>query len=309
MPKYCSNCGKALQEGENCSCKEEVAATKKDMEETTEKQDKGTAVLTKPEKQDKVNQKANQKANVIENTNTTEKANATENENATENNAENNANQEEIFTTEKAKEVMNSTSNYLKKMFEFSVAFIKTPLTTMKHNAVNHDFKKGLFFGGLQSVLFAIITLIITHKSISLFNMNIFYEKIPYFNLFLKSFLFNCITFFLLPISFFLTSKLFKSKSNIKSLITIAGISTIPLIIATGIFLIGIFISLSSVILLFGANACLVILTYIGLGQTASIDENKVIYWTVTGFTLFFVLLTLSLRIINPFAFISMYNF
>lgn len=319
MSKICNSCGKALAESEICLCNEGVlgGVTNETATETetleNENQNKKVVVLGKTENQDQVQNQVSGSVNISKNTNANVNtdvnantyANADANVNTDANT--NNVKQENIFSSEKAKEVMNDTSNYLKKMFAFSIDFIKKPLTTMKDSAVNHNFKKGLFFIGLQSLLFTIVILIITNKTSSALSFFGIRDKVPYFSIFLKSFIFSVITFLLLPASFFVTSKLFKSESNIKSLITIVGVSSIPLIIATAILVVGIFIAESFVILLFGALSCSVILTYIGLNQIASIDEDKVIYWAVAGFVLFSILLIILSQLINPLEFISLF--
>ncbi|HHX18093.1 MAG TPA: YIP1 family protein [Clostridium sp.] len=306
MSKYCSSCGRALQEGENCFCNEVVAqegtgiilekASAEVTEENTQNQMEQKIVLSKTENQNWQENQVNTGENIAKPSN--------------ENNNTEGVSQEEFFSSEKAKEVIGNTSNYLKTMFDFSVNFIKNPLATIKYNAVNHDFKKGLFFGGLQSLLFSIIFVIIaaqTSRSIS--NIFGFGAKISYFGIFFKSLIFYATTFILLPVSFFITSKIFKLNSSFKALITIVGIASIPITMATVISVIGTLVSSYSIVLLFGASIFSIILTYIGLNETVSIDEEKIVYWNATGFTLFLVLLFVAIAIIeyNPLAFIRIF--
>lgn len=305
MSNYCSNCRRALKEGENCICNESAVkegtgiilekASAEVTEKNTQNQMEQKIVLAKTENQNLQENQMNTEENIAKPSN--------------ENNNTEGVKQEEFFSSEKAKEVIGNTSNYLKKMLDFSINFIKNPLATIKYNAVNHDFKKGLFFGGLQSLVFSIIILIFVAKLSRGISILGFGKKIPYFSMFLKSLIIYFASFILLPVSLFITSKIFKLNSNFKALITIVGISSIPITIAAIISGIGSLVFSGIAVLLFGASIFSIILTYIGLYETVSGDEEKIVYWTAAGFTLFLVLLIVVLDVAeyNLLSFMSIF--
>lgn len=304
----CNNCGKVLQEGENCLCSGETSAAVPEGSSGDEV-NKGV-MLAKPEENKGEGQEGN-KINLAKDSGENSSANASSgagtepgenNSGLSGNNNAQGARGESFFSSEKTKEVINNTSNYLKDMLKFSKDFIKKPVISMKYYAVNHDFKKGLFFAVLQSLLFAVMILIMTSKTLnkgnSFFGLKI---KIPYFKLFLQSLVFCFVSFLLIPVSHFITSKIFKFKTDIKALITISGISIIPTIIASLVLVVGMLITPYFSVLLTGAAIFSIILTYIGLSELVSENMEKVAYWIVTGYTLFPILLSLVLKIVNPF--------
>lgn len=305
MSKECNNCGKILQEGENCFCSEEISAAE-ETESTQTEVTESTVKLSK-EVTNETADEAPGKSAGEESEETSQvrlQGKKREGEEAG-NEAQNGAvltKQEGFFSSDKTKEVIDNTSNYLKDMFKFSINFIKKPVISMKYNAVNHDFKKGLFFAVLQSLLFALFIVALTSKTLGGgYDFFGFKVKVPYLSIFFKSLIFYFVSFLLLPVSLFIVSKIFKLKSDIKAFITISGLSIIPVIIATIFLVIGVLISPYLSVLLTGGVVFSIILTYIGLSEAMSGDMDKVVYCIATGYVLYPILVGLVLKIVNPF--------
>lgn len=258
MSKFCVNCGSQLNEGEKCGC---VQTSNVATEEYKDTQD--TPSQSQP-------QTPSQGAVV-------------------------------------ANQILNKTTNFLKEMLVFAINFLKSPATTMKYAAHNEGYKTGLFFAGLSSVLAGILCIIFTKNALSStsgllgpfsFLGAFLAGKINYFKIFFQATLSYFTFYMLLAGVAFGIAKIMKAQVKLKSILTVVGVAQIPAITASLLSFIGIFISGFLLLVLFSYSAAAsIIMTFIGLSETVSFNEDKKVFWVVLSY----VIVALILWILSGF--------
>lgn len=198
---------------------------------------------------------------------------------------------------------------FLKGMLELFKSFIKKPTLIVKMAAQKQDYKAGLFYLGLQSLITAIFVILVVSRITnavsssfgllggilggSLFDYYFDYYDVPYFSIFLKVFIYTAVQFFLLSGLIFGSNKLLtKNQSSYKALIAAMGVASIP---ATAMLLISIpmvFVSFSLVIY-FAVFAILstLILNFVAVKETLGVSEDRSFYILVISNIIYYFLI------------------
>jgi len=269
MAKFCSFCGSALVEGKTCACRELVTSNvasqqpQQFQQQTQQYQQQPQQYQQQPLQ---YQQQAQQQAYVVI-----------------------------------AKE--NEFGKFCKNMFELFKNFMKSPSSMIKLVGKNQDFKAGMFFGLIQSILASFTIILFIKQEVGIFiNLSAFGHllsfggyDIPYVSIFFKTFGFMLVQFFLLAGIIFGISKIFKGGDSFKGLMGVIGVASIPISIALLASMLFVFIypSLIVCLILFGFFMSL-FAGVVGVAEALQIDENKITYVIAISYVGYYMIIFLT---------------
>ncbi|WAM34955.1 YIP1 family protein [Caldicellulosiruptor morganii] len=229
----CPYCGKELQEGEICTCRE----TQTTVSQTGNQASDGEVI--------------NDKQNVENVNEDIKKQNGEQTENASEKKERN------LEITLKINQGINIAFRYCYITVKFAWAFLKSPFDFISKIIQNNDYKAGILFAILASLFVSLQNIVLAGKGIKLVEdfigasglLSSTFEEFSF-----RAFLYNFIVLFLLYLLYCGIIKvaftILKEKIDFKAILGAIGVSLIPIVLVGVINLLLQFISIWLVLLL-----------------------------------------------------------
>lgn len=202
---------------------------------------------------------------------------------------------------------------FFKGMFELFKSFVKKPTLITKMAAQKQDFKAGLFYLGIQSLITALFATLVIGRVTNAISGSLgilggflgggFYGlyDVQYFGVFIKVFAYTAIQFFLISGLVFGVGKVvYKTNGCFKALIGAMGVASIPasVMLLVGMILIWV---LPSMVIYFIILAILstLLLNFIAVRETLGASEDRS-FWIliISNVVYYFIVFNMGIKFI-----------
>lgn len=277
MGKFCTFCGKQIEDGGICACREQVATN--DVVQPQFQTPQASQPPQQPQQQAQQFQQQPQQPQQFQQ-------------------------QPQQIHQQPGVVIINGNQfgKFCMNMLGLFKRFLKSPADLIKLVAKNQDFKAGLFYAAIQCILTSLAVLLFVNKGVgaissifgvssysSIFSLNV---DIPYLSIFFKTLVFMMVQFFLLAGIIFGIGKIFKGGNSFAGVIGVIGVSSIPvsLAILASVLFAFVYPSIILLLLVFGIFMSLLVVTA-GVSEALQIKENNIIYVISISYFAYYLLI------------------